>query len=62
MGRYVLPIIIEAGSKAEAEEKLHKLLEIGANHKQFTWNDVLGGLVGALKEYQLDKKLKNQSR
>lgn len=60
MGRYVLPIVIEANSKIEAEEKLSKLLEVAAKYKQFTWNDVMGGLVDALKEFEQYQRHKNQ--
>lgn len=60
MGKYVLPIIIEAKSKLEAEEKLRKLLEIGAAYKSVTWNDVLGSLVNAFREIEINHRHKNE--
>lgn len=60
MGKYVLPIIIKANSKAEAEEKLRKLLDIAATYKKVTWNDVLGSIVDVLREFEIHQRHKGQ--
>ncbi len=60
MRKYVLPIIIEANSKAEAEEKLRKLLDIAATYKKATWNDVLGSIVDVLREFEMHQRHKGQ--
>jgi hypothetical protein len=66
MAKYVLPIMIEANSKQEAEQKLLQLLKVGKEYQKFTFNDVFGGIVTACTEVVtfLDdyKKAKNLSQ
>ena len=50
MAKYVLPIMIEANTRQEAENKLLQLLKVGSEYKKVTLNDALGGIVKVCTE------------